>query len=47
MKRLLIFVMAVIAALSSYDYARSPDHLGMAVAAGVVVTIWLTAKAID
>lgn len=46
-KRLLIFVMAVIAALSSYDYARSPDHLGMAVAAGVVVTIWLTAKAID
>lgn len=46
-KRLLMFVLAAVAALSSYDYARSPGHIGMAVAAGVVITIWLTAKAID
>jgi len=42
-----MFVLAAAAALSSYDYARSPGHVGMAVAAGVVITIWLTAKAID
>ncbi|WP_227984631.1 hypothetical protein [Nocardia spumae] len=47
MKRLLIFVMAAVVAFSVYDYARSPGHIGMVVAGGVVIAIWLTAKAID
>ncbi|AHH15354.1 hypothetical protein NONO_c05410 [Nocardia nova SH22a] len=46
-KRLLIFVIAAIVAISVYDYARSPGHIGMVIAGGVVVAIWLTAKAID
>ncbi|NKY53197.1 hypothetical protein [Nocardia vermiculata] len=47
MKRLLIVVAAVIAAGSVFDYARTPGHLGVAVAAGVVGALWLAAKAVE
>lgn len=46
-KRLLIFVMAVVAGASTYDYAQSPGpHNSLVVLGGVILALLLVAKAI-
>ncbi|APA99266.1 DUF3309 family protein [Nocardia seriolae] len=45
MKRLLFVVIALIAAGSTFDYARTAGHYGPAVVVGVIVTLLLVVQA--
>lgn len=47
MKRLLFSVLAIIAALSTYDYGRTPGHYGLVVLLGVATTLLLFTKCME
>ncbi|GAB2529882.1 hypothetical protein [Nocardia heshunensis] len=44
MKRLLFLVIAIVVAVSTYDYSRSAGHYGLLIVAGLAAVLWSIRK---